>query len=617
MALDATGSSLTFLLLFAVFLPAEVSCSCDTVNLQPHLIKVKETDQGVTIKNITYSLPDVTWSMALSIADTMATAQLGEYIKLNFDNTSLELEVVKALDKEELYSKFKVDIESITLQMSCSTSGSLATRTNLTLVITALNEFSPEIHGGPYDVSVREDTSIGSTVLMVNVTDPDVPKTPLLYTTKATGSMGMGSEYFGFPQPNNPGMKLLKGVDYDMLVSNGKEPIFHFLLNVTDENGYGLRSQTNITVVIEDVDDLPPLFLYPECGKHCATTQYRIITEKAHRGPLTVHPVSLKAKDQDSLNYSIIYSIRPDQKNYQLSFEIDGRSGIISQVRDVNRTGILSVKAEENSTNKHYAVALVLIEFPETPVNQPEPNTAEHNKNGLLIGLIVLAIAAAALLYFVVFLVLLHKRLKKQVTPLEVDDKTTKELKLKVPKTSEVNEVKPIPRESGIREEGGNGVENSTEHSDYEKNALGIYNSPTPSKRNNLLEPIKSRESQKKRKKKRKKKTDVLKRLGHEKQQQSDNTEIQHRNDDEHTENKHRNDDEHTENKHPNEDEHTENKHRNDDGHKENKHRNDDEHTENKHRNVKDTNEMTEGDNPHQVQALVGHFVDENTEIMV
>lgn len=46
--------------------------------------------------------------MALSIADTMATAQLGEYIKLNFDNTSLELEVVKALDKEELYSKFKV-----------------------------------------------------------------------------------------------------------------------------------------------------------------------------------------------------------------------------------------------------------------------------------------------------------------------------------------------------------------------------------------------------------------------------------------------------------------------------------------------------------------------------
>lgn len=43
----------------------------------------------------------------------------------------------------------------------------------------------------------------------------------------------MGSEYFGFPQPNNPEMKLLKGVDYDMLVSNGKEPIFHFLLNVT------------------------------------------------------------------------------------------------------------------------------------------------------------------------------------------------------------------------------------------------------------------------------------------------------------------------------------------------------------------------------------------------
>jgi hypothetical protein len=46
--------------------------------------------------------------MDLSTSDAMATTQLGEYIKMRFNITSLELEVVKALDKEELYSIFKV-----------------------------------------------------------------------------------------------------------------------------------------------------------------------------------------------------------------------------------------------------------------------------------------------------------------------------------------------------------------------------------------------------------------------------------------------------------------------------------------------------------------------------
>ncbi|XP_061167305.1 protocadherin gamma-B7-like [Saccostrea echinata] len=567
--LDVKRKHFIQIFLIIVLLPAQVSCSCD---LTTNLMHINESAEDVVIKYVNYTLSNITWDMKLSAAGVsqVNATELKEYIMLNYTNTYLELTVVKALDKEELFTKFNVDIKSIILQMFCSTPGSQEIRTNLTLVIQEVNEFSPNIYGGPYNVTVKEDTPSGTTILKVNTTDPDVPKTSLIFLLKSTDNSTLGSKYLGFPQPSVPDMKLLKTVDYDKLVADGIVPKFQFLLNITDNNGYGRSNQTNITVVIEDVDDLPPVFLYPSCGKQCAMTQFRInITDKTHRGPLTVLPIALKAEDQDTLNYSITYSILEDQEKFHESFKINSSTGFISQVGDVSQSGIISVKAEEISINKHFATAVILVNVPETFVIPPAKSTAEDNSGGFLIGIIVLAIAESALISVVAVLIILHRKLKKQVVPFDGSDVAAKPLEQSVPKTTEVNEVKPIPRTNEIQktndeEEKEKETKEDTTVAENTLNNDAINNIPTPSQRNNLLDPIeRSRESQKKRKKKKKKK-DYLKKMGQERQRdQLENAEGQMEGDEE----------------------------------------------------ITQLNVV--GENHHQIEALDGHFIQETQEIMV
>lgn len=170
-------------------------------------------------------------------------------------------------------------------------------------------------------------------------------------------------------------------------------------------------------------------------------------------------------------------------------------------------------------------MAVVLVEFSEKPLNQPI--TEQASNNGFLIGIIVLAIMAAALISVVAILVILHRKLKKQVVPFESDKATAKEVeaKLHAPKISGVNEVKPIPRTTEISEDSEFRDSKDRTLQDEKiasNNAMESINKdtlsslPTPSKRKNLLDPIESTETSKQ-KRKRKKKKDVLRKLGEEK----------------------------------------------------------------------------------------------------
>lgn len=495
---------------------------CSSNSYSTHFKEIKETEQDVILWNETFSIPNITLLMAPTTTgvDQTAANDLKEYINLNYSDSFLEIKVVKALDKEELFTRFHVNIESIILQMSCHTPGTQGLRTNLTLVIREVNEFAPYIHGIPYNIRVKEDTPVGSTVFKVNITDPDVPSTPLIYTLKPSDPSNPGAQYFGFPQPSFPDLKLIKAVDYDALVSSGKEPIFHFLLNVTDVSSSGLSNNTNVTVVLQDVDDLPPIFIYPDCEKQCVSTQFRIFTTRTKRGPLAVFPIALKAVDQDSLNFSVTYSIEPDQNHYHDSFKIDNITASISQIGDISHTGIIQVKATEQSVKGHNTIAVVLVELPNDPVNKPERSTDEDNDNGTLIGVIILAIVSAALISVVVVLVILHRKLKKNVAPFDGNSLVIKVHDEKGQKSSEINEVKPIPRSNTISQEielpDNVGQENVKDNKEYDEETdhtlemtnVNLLNAlSTPSKQNNTLDPIQPNSTPKKRKKKKKSKS--------------------------------------------------------------------------------------------------------------
>lgn len=502
-------------------------CSSNTYSTTSGAIK--ETEQDVILWNETFSIPNIILSMepATTGVDPSAVDDLNEYINLNYSDSFLEIRVVKALDREELFTRFHVNIESITLQMFCKTQGTQVVRTNLTLFIQDVNEFAPYIHGIPYNIAVKEDTPIGSTVFKVNITDPDVPSTPLIYTLKSTDPSSLGAQYFGFSQPSFPNLKLIKPVDYDALVSSGKEPIFHFLLNVTDASSSGLSNNTNVTVVVQDVDDLPPIFIYPDCEQQCASTQFRISTTRTKRGQLVVSPIELKAIDQDSLNFSVTYSIEPDQNNYHDSFKIDNITASISQIADINHTGIILVKATEKSAKRHYTTAVVLVELPNDPLNKPERSTDEADDNGTLIGIIVLAIVSAALISVVVVLVILHRKLKKNVAPFDGNSSVIKVLDEKGQKSSEINEVKPIPRSNtisqkielpdNVRQENVKDIKEYDEETDHNlemQNGNLLNALSTTSEKNNTLDPIQPNTTPKKKKKKKKKSKSLSEKLG-------------------------------------------------------------------------------------------------------
>lgn len=60
------------------------------------------------------------------------------------------------------------------------------------------------------------------------------------------------------------------------------------LLLLQDDSSSGLSNTTNVTVMLQDVDDLPPIFIYPDCEKQCASTQFRIFTTRTKRVPLHI-----------------------------------------------------------------------------------------------------------------------------------------------------------------------------------------------------------------------------------------------------------------------------------------------------------------------------------------
>lgn len=135
-----------------------------------------------------------------------------------------------------------------------------------------------------------------------------------------------------------------------------------------------------------------------------------------------------------------------------------------------------------------------------------------------MIGIIVLAIVSAALISVVVVLVILHRKLKKNVAPFDGNSSVIKVLDEKGQKSSEINEVKPIPRSNtisqeielpdNVRQENVKDIKEYDEETDHNlemQNGNLLNALSTTSEKNNTLDPIQPNTTPKKKKKKKSK----------------------------------------------------------------------------------------------------------------
>merc|ERR1712223_1073765 len=133
-----------------------------------------------------------------------------------------------------------------------------------------------------------------------------------------------------------------------------------------------------------DSDDLDPEFAYEEYTA-------KVTSGLKAKGALEVRPEKIRAEDKDTLRTEVEYSFLtdssiPNLNNFERYFTIHPQTGIVSQIRSVDREQTsefnLLIKAKEKSKNERAATAKLKIMV--LPEDKSPPILQVSNKNGFV-----------------------------------------------------------------------------------------------------------------------------------------------------------------------------------------------------------------------------------------
>ncbi|TMW50753.1 hypothetical protein DOY81_004167, partial [Sarcophaga bullata] len=180
--------------------------------------------------------------------------------------------------------------------------------THVHIIVTGENLFLPEFTADSYQVIVPENEPIGSTILTISASDRDEGPNGMLHYAIADGN-----ELPEFKVDADTGaIILLQPLDYDSIQE------YHFNISVQDLGFKPKTAVAQVTVILTDINDNPPLFNQSE--------YHAFISENR---PANSYVFRAKAKDKDSPKNAVIrYSITAGSgKNY---FTINPNTGLIT-----------------------------------------------------------------------------------------------------------------------------------------------------------------------------------------------------------------------------------------------------------------------------------------------
>ncbi|XP_046353955.2 protocadherin-15-like [Haliotis rufescens] len=241
------------------------------------------------------------------------------------------------------------------------------------IVILDINDNDPYFRGGPFVTDMNEMTSIGSSVfnLRGKAVDPDI--TGMVSAFKILpyfDSRVDGSKFFTMSKSGQE-VILQRKLDFDVM--EDAETAYYMLNISVQDDGYPRPrlAFTTLKVFVVDADDQGPAFLYENCplvDGYCATPSYEAIMESSFQGELSIWPGQIQARDRDSLNYTIAYSIiKVKPPSYEKHFIIDESEGKLQVTKPVHRPNIdtlhIVIKAEESSENRRFLTATLRIQL--------------------------------------------------------------------------------------------------------------------------------------------------------------------------------------------------------------------------------------------------------------
>ena len=304
----------------------------------------------------------------------------GDYVTIATTQDDVtRIVLTKSPDLEEMTSGEEESVpQSVQLTLDCVHLGRLY-KFPETLVITDVNELPPVFDPNiPLEVNVSESAKTGSAVfdLLGLAHDPDVTGfvtsysiQPMMSSDSSTSTDGHA--HFGI-SASGTDVVVTSPLDYDTLVRQEGGGGLDMVLNLTavDNGSPPLTSTAVLGIHVTDSDDLGPAFLSPDCpisgeltGRCATPPYYQALVRCSYKGPLVLHPGPIAARDLDSHNHRIVYSItRVEPSSFSKAFVIDSETGHVDMVsrvcgRDVTAAIFVTIQATEDSGHRHSSTA--------------------------------------------------------------------------------------------------------------------------------------------------------------------------------------------------------------------------------------------------------------------
>lgn len=364
---------------------------------------------------------DVNSGITLTInrtAATPASVNLNDLVELVTETVSgstfgrrAYIRLKREIDRDGNSFSAVDDLDTIEFEISCV---SLKTPSEkkfflLQLEIRDINDNPPIFVNTPYTVSVDESTPVGTTVYSaISATDLDAGSNKEIEynIVPGDGSINDGSTSFILPITRRGEIVVRQPLDYESVRS------YTLTISATDKaSNPSDRKQaaTTITISVNDVDDLGPMFVHAGCvevDNVCFNPTYSTsVTSESSGGVLVFNPVppnsgnpnavvNIVAEDGDTLNAPINFTIQQTlPTGYQNRFRVTSQQvpgsanqyqAIVTHTSPLNRSQVpeleLFVEARETQSHRYTNRATIKMTVAAAN-NDSEVNSCDNNRH--------------------------------------------------------------------------------------------------------------------------------------------------------------------------------------------------------------------------------------------
>nr|XP_046180971.1 protocadherin alpha-8-like [Oncorhynchus gorbuscha] len=344
------------------------------------LISVNDLDSGFNGKVLCTVMEDTTFKLMPSLQDNIYSVV-----------------TMSALDREK-HSEY-----DLTIVATDAGQPSLSSVKSISVVVSDVNDNSPEFSLSPYNFYVTENNEPGASLFRVSASDRDINENAIIsYHILRNGVEEKKWSSFLNINPENGNILALKSFDFETLKT------FKFQVVATDSGTPSLSSNVTVNVFILDQNDNAPVILYP-VSANGSTEGVEEIPRNVNAGHLVT---KVRAYDADiGYNGWLLFSLQ-EVTDHSL-FALDRYTGQIRTLQSFTETDeaehklVILVKDNGNFSLSATATVIINVVEPKEAFAASDVKSAvkDEEENSITFYLIITLGSVSAL--FIISIIML------------------------------------------------------------------------------------------------------------------------------------------------------------------------------------------------------------------